>query len=174
MTETDNHFLSWQELHQDCRHLAAQLLAQQSPQLPWQGIICIARGGLVPGAILARELDIRLVDTLCIASYEHDQQGPARVLKSPALVERLGDGAGYLLVDDLVDTGATAQLAKQLLPQALFATLYAKPQGRALADIFVREFSQQTWLHFPWDSEVDDEVYHYRAPMIENSVTTGG
>ena len=40
-----------------------------------------------------------------------------------------GDGDGYLLIDDLVDTGRTAQAVRQLLPKAYFATLYAKPAG---------------------------------------------
>ena len=49
-----------------------------------------------------------------------------KVLKGVA-----GDGDGYLLIDDLVDTGRTAQAVRRLLPKAYFATLYAKPAGRA-------------------------------------------
>lgn len=136
--------LSWDELHRDTRALAQRLLDQ-----PWRGVIGIARGGLVPAAILARELDLRLVDSLCIASYEHDQQGKPQILKT---VE--GDGEGYLLVDDLVDTGTTARVACTLLPKAVFVTVYAKPEGKALAQYFQREFSQDTWIHFPWDVDL--------------------
>jgi xanthine phosphoribosyltransferase len=157
MSQTPVYYLSWDELHRDTRLLARQLLNQQQPGEQWKGIISIARGGLIPGAILARELDLRIVDTLCIASYDHDQQGEVNILKT---IE--GDGDGYLLIDDLVDTGKTAEIAKQLLPQARFACVYAKPQGLALTEHYVREFSQDTWLHFPWDIE-----FSYSTPIAE-------
>jgi xanthine phosphoribosyltransferase len=143
--------LSWDELHRDTRALAYRLTDQ-----PWRGVIGIARGGLVPAAILARELDVRLVDSICIASYDHDRQGEPQILKS---VE--GDGEGLLLVDDLVDTGTTARIARQLLPKAVFVAIYAKPKGKALADHFQREFTQDTWIHFPWDVDL-----RYAEPLV--------
>ena len=139
--QSGDYVITWDELHRDTRVLATRLLDQH-----WRGIISIARGGLVPGAILARELELRLVDTLCIASYDHDRQGEVNLLKSVA-----GDGEGFLLVDDLVDTGNTARYVRELLPAARFVTVYAKPRGRELTDLFVREFPQDVWLHFPWD-----------------------
>ena len=64
-----------------------------------------------------------------------------------------GDGEGLLIVDDLVDTGRTAKIVRDMLPRAHFATVYAKPAGRPLVDTFVTEVSQDTWILFPWDSE---------------------
>jgi xanthine phosphoribosyltransferase len=151
--------LSWEELHRDTRALAHQLLTQQLPGESWRGVIGIARGGLVPAAILARELDLRLVDSLCIASYEHDQQGDAKILKA---VE--GDGEGFLLVDDLVDSGTTARIARKLLPKAVFVAIYAKPKGRELAQYYQREFSQETWIHFPWDVDLS-----YSEPLASRT-----
>jgi xanthine phosphoribosyltransferase len=58
-----------------------------------------------------------------------------------------------LLIDDLVDTGKTARVVKDLLPEAHFATVYAKPAGRPLVDTFITEVSQNTWILFPWDTE---------------------
>ena len=63
------------------------------------------------------------------------------------------DGEGWLLLDDLVDTGQTAQKVRDMLPKAHFATVYAKPQGRPLVDTFITEVSQDTWILFPWDAE---------------------
>ena len=143
--------MSWDELHRHSRALAWRLIELG----PWQGIIAVTRGGLVPAAIVARELDVRLVDTVCIASYAARQQGAVdgdrgaiKVLKSIA-----GDGAGYLIIDDLVDTGETARVVRDMLPKAHFATVYAKPAGRPLVDTFVTEVSQDTWILFPWDIE---------------------
>jgi adenine/guanine phosphoribosyltransferase-like PRPP-binding protein len=137
--------ITWEQLHRDARALSWRLIEQG----PWQGIIAISRGGLVPAAIIARELDIRLVDTVCVASYTGKKQGRIRVLKSTG-----GDGEGWLLVDDLVDTGKTAQVVREIVPKAHFATVYAKPAGRPLVDTFMTEVSQDTWILFPWDSEI--------------------
>jgi xanthine phosphoribosyltransferase len=136
--------VSWEELHRHARALAWRLLERG----PFTGIVAVTRGGLVPAAIVARELDIRLVDTVCITSYDEQKKGELRVLKG---IE--GNGAGLLLIDDLVDTGDTARLVRAMLPQAHFATIYAKPAGRGMVDTFVTEFSQDTWILFPWDIE---------------------
>jgi xanthine phosphoribosyltransferase len=136
--------VSWDELHRHARALAWRLLELG----PWQGIIAVTRGGLVPAAIVARELDIRLVDTVCIASYEDRDQGAVQVLKRVS-----GDGAGFLIIDDLVDTGETARAVREMLPKAHFATVYAKPAGRPTVDTYVTEVSQDTWILFPWDIE---------------------
>ena len=61
-------------------------------------------------------------------------------------------GKGVLIVDDLVDTGKTARVVRELIPQAHFATVYAKPMGRPLVDTYITEVSQDTWIFFPWDT----------------------
>ncbi|MFO0998218.1 MAG: xanthine phosphoribosyltransferase [Alphaproteobacteria bacterium] len=147
--ETDERFtksfpVSWEQLHRDSKALAWRLVERNS----WTGIVAIARGGLVPATIVARELGIRTLDTVCVASYDHQAQGEARILKAPS-----HDGEGWLIIDDLVDTGATARAVRRLLPKAHFATVYAKPAGRPLVDTFITEVSQDTWIHFPWDME---------------------
>jgi xanthine phosphoribosyltransferase len=137
--------VTWDQLHRDSKALAWRLLDHDY----FKGIIAITRGGLVPAAIIARELDIRLVDTVCVSSYDwQDQNGEIEVLKSMDI-----DGEGWLLIDDLVDTGKTAKTVRNMLPKAHFATVYAKPQGRPLVDTFVTEVSQDTWILFPWDAE---------------------
>ena len=88
----------------------------------------------MPAAIVARELGVRVIDTVCIASYDHDKQGELQVLKGvSADVAKLGGGTGkgLLIVDDLVDTGKTARLVRDMLPDAHFAAVYAKPIGPA-------------------------------------------
>ena len=137
--------ITWEQLHRDARALSWRLVALG----PWKGIIAITRGGLVPAAIVARELEIRLIDTVCIASYDGKTQGGLSVLKSVN-----GNGDGWLMVDDLVDTGKTAKAVRELTPKAHFATIYAKPAGRPLVDTFMTEVSQDTWILFPWDSEI--------------------
>ncbi len=139
--------VTWDQLHRDARTLAATLMTHP----PFRGIVAITRGGLIPAAIVARELECRLVETVSVASYaaeEGTQQKPV-VLKSP---QAAGDGAGFLVIDDLVDSGVTAALVRFLLPRAHFACLYAKPAGRPAVDSFVAEVPQDTWILFPWDT----------------------
>ena len=88
-----------------------------------------------------------------------EQTGGEEVLKA---IE--GDGDGWLVVDDLVDTGNTATIIRNMLPKAHFATLYSKPAGKPLVDTFITEVSQDTWILFPWDSEVQ-----YTAPLVEQN-----
>jgi len=136
--------ISWEQLHRDSKALAWRLLDQSK----WQGIVAITRGGLVPAAVIARELDIHMVDTVCISSYQWQDRGQINILKGFE-----GDGDNWLLVDDLVDTGKTAGVAREMMPKAHFATVYAKPAGRPLVDTFITEVSQDTWILFPWDTE---------------------
>ena len=131
----------------------------------------MTRGGLVPAALVARELDIRLVDTICVTSYDASEagaaaqkQGGVQVLKGVS-----GEGDGYLLIDDLVDTGKTAQEVRRLLPKAHFACLYAKPAGRPIVDTFVKEFKQTKWIHFPWDIE-----YRFATPIKDGGRVAPG
>ena len=153
MAEAPNKFfpVSWDELHRHGKALAWRLIEKG----PWQGIIAITRGGLVPAAIVARELDIRVIETACIVGYNAEPASgtlaACKVLKAPAVT---GDGAGWLVNDDLVDTGRTAELLRRQYPKAHFATIYAKPQGRPQVDTFITEVSQDTWIYFPWDIEL--------------------
>jgi len=146
--------VTWQEVHRDTRELARRLMKLG----PWKGLIAITRGGLVPAAIVARELNIKLIDTLCVSSYmsqggAETGQGELQVLKP--VQAALGDdgGEGWLIIDDLVDTGATAKKAREMMPKAHIATIYAKPEGRPLADTVIGEVPQDVWIYFPWDTE---------------------
>lgn len=141
--------VSWEQLHKDSRTLAAKLMERDNIK----GLILVSRGGLVPAAIIARELEIRNVDTICIASYDEEHQKKAKVIKCPK-----GDGEGYIVIDDLVDSGKTGRLIRKLLPKAYFATVYAKPQGKDIVDTFVVPVEQNVWILFPWDLEMQPNI----------------
>jgi xanthine phosphoribosyltransferase len=148
--------VSWEQLHRDAKALAWRLAEKG----PWGSVVAITRGGLVPSAIIARELEIRMIDTVCVSSYEHQSQSGVEIIKR---VE--GSGNGVLLIDDLVDTGRTAKVVREMLPDAHFATVYAKPEGRLMVDSFVTEVSQDTWIFFPWDTELS-----FVEPIANNRI----
>jgi len=148
---TANRYLpiAWELFHRDSRMLAHRVYEKG----PFKGLIAVTRGGLIPASILARELDLRLVESLCVVSYDDRVQGDPQVIKgvNPEIV---GDGTGWLVVDDLVDSGVTARLVKKLLPGAHLATVYAKPHGQDAVDTYAVPVPQDMWLLFPWDGEL--------------------
>jgi xanthine phosphoribosyltransferase len=157
--------VSWDQFHRDARALTWRL----SGAGPFEAIVCVTRGGLVPAAIVARELEIRLIETVCVASYhDYKTQGATSVLKNVSdSIKNIGggNGKGVLIVDDLVDTGKTARIVRDILPEAHFATVYAKPMGRPMVDTFITEVSQDTWIYFPWDTGLAFQ------PPIRNGAT---
>ncbi len=142
--------ISWDQIHRDSRALAWRLDGKGPDGGAWKAVIAITRGGMAPAMIVARELDIRTVDTISIKSYDHQKQSEAVVLKSPDM-DIMGDGDGVLIIDDLVDTGKTLEVVKNMFPKAHIATVYAKPKGRPMVETFITEVSQDTWIFFPWD-----------------------
>ncbi|HSG51761.1 MAG TPA: xanthine phosphoribosyltransferase, partial [Rheinheimera sp.] len=106
-------YVSWEAFHRATKELAHQLLNKN-----YSAIVAVSRGGLVPAAILARELNIRVVDSICVASYDHDKQGSLSILKDASLQ----DSEQLLIVDDLVDTGETAKALREHFPKACFVT----------------------------------------------------
>lgn len=151
--------VTWDQLHRDARALAERLMAEG----PFRGIVAVTRGGLIPAAIVARELECRLVETISVVTYaaEAGTRSTPRIIKPPAAA---GDGEGFLIIDDLVDTGETALAVRAALPRARLACLYAKPAGRPAADLFVAEVPQDTWILFPWDT----------APLFVAPLARGG
>jgi xanthine phosphoribosyltransferase len=150
--------VTWDQFHRDSRALAWRLTGLGT----FDALVAITRGGLVPAAIVSRELNIRTIETVSVKSYDYQAQGEVRVLK-PVSDEILGmhkAGRKVLIVDDLVDTGATARAVREMLPGAHFATVYAKPKGREMVDTFITEVSQDTWIFFPWDMDMT-----YAAPI---------
>ena len=150
--------VSWDQMHRDSKALAWRLAEKG----PWRAIVSVTRGGMVPACIVARELEVRLVDTICIKTYDHQVMAQPEILKSVS-----DDGTDVLIIDDLVDTGATAKVVRGLLPLAHYATVYAKPAGRDLVDTFVTEVSQDTWIFLPWDTELQ-----FVQPIVRGDTPT--
>ena len=142
--------VSWDQLHRDARALAWRLDGQGPDNGNWRAVVAITRGGMAPAMIIARELDIRTVDTISVKSYNYQSQSEPKIIKTPdeSVVQ---DGTGVLIIDDLVDTGKTLEVVRDLMPKAHVATIYAKPMGRVQVDTFITEVSQDTWIFFPWD-----------------------
>ena len=142
---SEKYVVTWDMFQMHARRLSERLL----PASQWKGIIAVSRGGLFPAAVLARELGLRHIETVCIASYhDHNNQGELQVLHA---AQAPNGGEGFIVVDDLVDTGNTARAIRQMYPNAKFVTVFAKPAGAELVDDYVIDIPQNTWIEQPWD-----------------------
>ena len=142
---SEKYVVTWDMFQMHVRKLSERLL----PASQWKGIIAVSRGGLFPAAVLARELGLRHIETVCIASYhDHNNQGELQVLHAAQVPD---GGEGFIVVDDLVDTGNTARAIRQMYPNAKFVTVFAKPAGAELVDDYVIDIPQNTWIEQPWD-----------------------
>lgn len=143
--------VSWDQFHRDSKALAWRLVEKENA---WKGIIAITRGGMIPAGIIARELDIKVIETIGVSSYDDLTQREMKVLKN-INADLVGKGEGWLVIDDLVDSGNTAKLLREMLPAAHIATVYAKPAGEPLVNTYVTWVSQDTWIYFPWDVDFE-------------------
>lgn len=144
--------VSWDEMHRNAKALAWRLLDKGPDAGKWRGVLAITRGGLVPACIMARELEVLVIETFCISTYDVKDMGKSKILKMPQNIDR--EGEGWIVIDDLVDTGGTFKIIREHFPKAHYACIYAKPKGRPTVDTFITEVSQDTWIHFPWDLEI--------------------
>lgn len=139
-------FLDWTQIHNDACQLAA-LLRQKGT---WEHLIAITRGGLVPAAIIAQQLNIRYIDTVCLQSYGEDaKQGDLHLLKAPLAPE----ASSILVIDDLIDSGQTYEAVKKLLPQATYGVLYVKEPVPSAVPNYVSTMPRSAWVVFPWEVE---------------------
>lgn len=139
--------VSWNEIHVLSKILCRQL---RSSGQKWERLIAVTRGGMVPACLVARELDIRIIDTVSIKSYDHQTQSAATVLKMP---DGIGTGQNCLIIDDLSDTGNTFKALRRILPDATYACIYVKPEGKAVTDFYASETTQDTWIYLPWEDQ---------------------
>ena len=115
MTEKAFH-VSWDQFHRDARALAWRLSGSER----FSGMVAITRGGLVPAAIVARELDMRIIDTFCVASYAREKiQGEVKVLKSVMPETARDAGEGLLVIDDLADTARRSNSFVRFCPRRM-------------------------------------------------------
>ena len=148
------YIVTWDMIQMHARQLAKKLLLVNK----WKGIIAVSRGGLIPSALLARELGIRFVDTVCISSYDYNY------LRNMEIIKRAkGNGENIIVVDDLVDTGGTAKVIRKMYPKAYFVTIFAKPVGRVLVDDYIIDIPQNIWIEQPWDMGIS-----YIKPLVKD------
>lgn len=138
-------YLGWDDFQMRCIALAQKLL---NANKKFDVLIAVTRGGMSPASIIARELSIHCIDTFCISRYQDKDIIKDDIIKFPNEY----NGKNILVIDDLADSGGTLKIVRAHLPQAFIATIFVKPNGKDLVDVYVDDVSQDTWVRFPWDT----------------------
>lgn len=140
----DKIYIKWDEFHQDVKNLCEKIKASGV----YDKIVAVSRGGLIPAGIVAYELGIRNVESVNVSSYDDDKES---INKEVKFSSNIGDvGANTLIIDDLSDTGSTYRLLRKAFPLAKFVTVYVKPHGVNVVDIYQKDLPDN-WVVFPWD-----------------------
>ena len=137
-------FLSYHDIHTDCIELAKKIKKKYKPEK----LILISRGGLIPGSIIANYLGIQDVDVIALKTYADRKRS-----KEIKVYKRLKSEKKLVVIDDLVDSGETANIVKEMMPNSKFAVLYAKTSGKKQADLHLYNFKDSDWLVFPWEQD---------------------
>lgn len=120
--------------------------------IAFKGILMIMRGGGVPGTLLTQKLNIKNSRTICLESYSDEhKKGNIRIISQPTDI--IDEGEGWLVVDDIADSGATLEYSRKLYPKAHYVTMVSKPIGKAHTDFSAKDFPQDTWIVFPWEDK---------------------
>ena len=137
-------FLSYHDIHTDCIELAKKIKKKYKPEK----LILISRGGLIPGSIIANYLGIQDVDVIALKTYADRKRS-----KEIKVYKRIKSEKKLVVIDDLVDSGETAKIVKEMMPNSKFVVLYAKTSGKKQADLHLYDFRDKDWLVFPWEQD---------------------
>lgn len=132
-------------------HGAMAVMHSKLPEMKWKGIVAVSRGGFFPALYLAHRLSIKNIEVLALTSYGDDKKKGSLYLLQPFDFQSKNQGEGWLVIDELSDSGATLAWIRQRLPKAHFAVIYAKPKGMTVVDTYGATIAQDTWIEFPWE-----------------------
>lgn len=170
-------YVSWDDYHQTIETLAVKIYQSQ-----WEfnQIVCLAKGGLRVGDVLARIFDVPLA-VLSTASYggSGNRTRGSIVFSQDLSKTTLNLGSHVLLVDDLVDSGVTLERATPWLMQKYgfyvdevrTAVLWYKACSIVKPDYFVDYLADNPWIHQPFE-KYEDMTIEQLAEAAEKQPTS--
>ena len=110
-------------------------------------IVCIGRGGYIPGTYISHKTGIKEVYTIVAKSYTDDNmRGELQFLQAPTLDDH---NQKILIVDDIVDSGTSIVYPSKEL---IFASVVYKEQSEFSDVVYGIVAPQDEWVVFPWES----------------------
>lgn len=144
-------FIDWNTIR-----LLSYDLAEKVRHLEPKTIVAIARGGLIPATLIARQLDIRRMFVLNLTHYEEENQRE-QLLEIESLLPHFNWNDRVLLIDDINDTGLTLSKATEKVKTAgsqriSAVVLFEKPHTIYTPTYFGRQVRDTDWVVFPWEN----------------------
>jgi hypothetical protein len=159
-------FLTWQDVDKLIDYLLPQLLG------PYDALLMITRGGIVPGGLIAEALDIRYILT---AAVEFPEVGQTR-LAWPTFLQFPEDtllrNKRVLIVDDIWSNGRTINTVRGRvqaaggLPET--AVLHYKPGSSLFREAGPNHYAVVTdrFIIYPWEVQRGPDQLQARAPQV--------
>ncbi|MBE9041259.1 phosphoribosyltransferase [Oscillatoriales cyanobacterium LEGE 11467] len=150
-------YVDWSGYHQKIEQLAGQI---HNSGWEFDGILCLARGGLRVGDLLSRIFD-RPLAILAVSSYGGaGGKTQGKIAFSEHLTATAANlGKRLLLVDDLVDSGVSLERTLQWLAgryasqiqEVRTAVLWHKARSIVVPDYYVEFLPDNPWIHQPFE-----------------------
>ncbi|MDX2216545.1 MAG: phosphoribosyltransferase family protein [Oculatellaceae cyanobacterium bins.114] len=150
-------YVSWSDYHHNIEQLAAKI---HQSNWSFNQIICLAKGGLRVGDILARIYDLPLA-ILAVSSYggSNNQIRGSITFANDLTMTTANLGSRVLLVDDLVDSGMSLKRTLTWLDRKYgfyideirTAVLWYKDCSVITPDYYVDYLPDNPWIHQPFE-----------------------
>jgi uncharacterized protein len=149
-------YVSWDEYNRLVEKLALKVYDSG-----WQfdAIVCLARGGLRIGDVFSRLFD-KPLGVLFTSSYreEHGTKQSKLIIGDALASASALPGPNWLLVDDLVDSGATLvevlpamQARYSQLKEMKSAVIWRKGASVAEPTFYLEHLPTNPWIHQPFE-----------------------
>lgn len=147
-------YINWEQLHNDIRVLAKCINNNVD------AIIGVGRGGLIPATLLAYKLNVKIINNFQLQSYnDKDVSEQFKLWQTPedSFVDYHTGDKTILVVDDISDKGNTLAYIKRYFENTdvklYFVTLCIKEGTSFVPDLYLRRYSNEDWVVFPWEEE---------------------
>jgi hypoxanthine phosphoribosyltransferase len=159
-------FLTWQDVDKLVDYLLPQLLD------PFDALLMITRGGIVPGGLIAEALDIRYILTAAVEFSElgHSHLAWPNFLQFPE--ETLLRNKRVLIVDDIWSNGRTITTVRGRVQAAggnpKTAVLHYKPGSSLFREAGPDHYAAVTdrFIIYPWEVQRGPDALQPRVPQI--------
>ncbi|GAB6946507.1 phosphoribosyltransferase [Vulcanisaeta sp. JCM 16161] len=171
MVKVPIRLVSWDEIAEWARLLSMKI--KDSGWLP-DIVVAIARGGYAPARLVCDYLGITDLISLQVVHWPSTAQVAEKAyIKYPLSVDL--SGKKVLVIDDIVDTGDSIQLAKEHIERnnrnvevRTAALQWISTVAKFKPDYWAIEVRDWTWFVYPWNI-TEDTTNFIRRVLIEES-----
>lgn len=167
-------YLSWHDVEELISNLIFKL------NTPYDALLLIARGGIIPGGMIAEALKMHHVLTASVLFPDMESNVATSRMSWPRFVQfpadPLLDGRKILVIDNLWNRGRTILSVKGRIETAggypELAVLHWRPNSSLFPDQQPDHYVEITedFIHYPWQ-RIDDSDYRVLANPVLPSLS---